>query len=167
MNAIEGNEQYAIDADGKEVSKKLDLRYRKFRSEEPMYVKAYLDDLRKVLSVNRGDIAVLIELMKYMSYDNVIDITPRIKEKVYTEIGHGTQQTVGNSISKLKKAFLILPVPFGRGSYLIDPKLFAKGGWADIFRIQMQITYNKDGSKHIKTEFEKEVSSEMPINTES
>jgi hypothetical protein len=163
MNQVEGDEVYAFDDDGKKIASDLKLRHRKFRSEEPMYVKAYLDDLRKILSVNRGDIAVLIELMKYMSYDNVIDITPRIKEKVYTEIGHGTQQTVGNSISKLKKSFLILPVPYGRGSYLIDPKLFAKGGWADIFKIQMQITYNKDGSKHIKTEFEKEkVSPEIP-----
>ncbi len=167
MNNVEGNEFSLIDREGKQVSSDLKLRHRKFRSEEPMYVKAYLDDLRKILSVNRGDIAVLIELMKYMSYDNVVDITPRIKEKVYTEIGHGTQQTVGNSISKLKKAFLILPVPSGRGSYLIDPKLFAKGGWADIFKIQMQITYNKDGSKHIKTEFEKEkVSSDIPTQNE-
>jgi len=164
MNQVEGNEIYAIDDDGKEVASDLKLRHRKFKSDEPMYVKAYLDDLRKILSVNRGDIAVLIELMKYMRYDNVIDITPRIKERVYTEIGHGTQQTVGNSISKLKKAFLILP--FGRGSYIIDPKLFAKGGWADIFKIQMQITYNQDGSRYVKTEFEKKVSSEIPLQSE-
>jgi hypothetical protein len=164
MNQVEGDEIYAIDDDGKRIASDLKLRHRKFRSEEPMYVKAYLDDLRKILSVNRGDIAVLIELMKYMRYDNVVDITPRIKERVYTEIGHGTQQTVGNSISKLKKSFLILP--FGRGSYLIDPKLFAKGGWADILKISMKITYNKDGSKHIKTEFEKEPSPEVPVNND-
>lgn len=167
MNDVEGNEFSLVDKDGKQIASDLKLRHRKFRSEEPMYVKAYLDDLRKILSVNRGDIAVLIELMKYMTYDNAVDITPRIKEKVYKKIGHGNQQTVGNSISRLKKAFLILP--YGRGSYVIDPKLFAKGGWADILKISMKITYNKDGSKHIKTEFEKDEekpSSEIPVNNE-
>lgn len=162
---MEGNEIIAIDDNGMEVGKKLDLRHRKFKSEEPAYVKAYLDDLRQILSVNRGDIAVLIELMKYMNYDNVVDIAPRIKDKVIKAMGYGNQQTIGNSISRLKKAYLIISVR--RGSYLIDPKLFAKGGWSDIFRIQMSVTYSKDGSKHVKTEFEKEeISSEIPTQAE-
>jgi len=164
MNQVEGNELYAVDANGKLIGSNVELRHRKFRSEEPMYVKAYLDDLRQILSVNRGDIAVLIELMKYMKYDNVVDITPRIRRKVIDGIGHGSNQTISNSISRLKKVFLILPI--GWCSYLIDPKLFAKGGWSDILKISMQITYNRDGSKYIKTDFEKEkVSSEIkPLN---
>jgi hypothetical protein len=163
MNVLEGNDYELFDESGASVGKKLDLRHRKFRSEEPMFVKAYLTDLSQILSVNRGDIAVLIELMKYMTYENIIDITPRIKDKVIEGMGYGTQQTVGNSISKLKKASIILSL--NRGSYLIDPKLFSKGSWADILKIKMQITYNKDGTKSIKTKFEKEeISDEVPIS---
>lgn len=165
MNGVDINEINAFDQDGRHVSTKLDLRHRHYRTEEPVFVKAYLDDLSQILKVNRGDIAVLIELMKFMTYDNVVDITPRIKEKVVTNMGHGTQQTVGNSISKLKKAFLIISI--NRGSYIIDPKLFSKGSWGDILKIKMQITYNKDGSKTLKTNFEKEeISDEIPINQE-
>lgn len=160
MNQVEGNEVYAVDSGGKLLGSNVELRHRKFRNEEPMYVKAYLEDLRQILSVNRGDIAVLIELMKYMGYDNVVDVTPRIKQKVFEMLGTGNQQTVSNSISRLKHAFLIFSM--GRGSYLIDPKLFAKGGWSDILKISMQVTYNPDGSKYVKTDFEKSVSSEIP-----
>jgi len=165
MNYVEGNEFELFDDTDASLGKKLDLRHRKYRTDEPMFVKAYLNDLSQILSVNRGDIAVLIELMKYMTYDNIIDITPRIKDKVIEGMGYGTQQTVGNSISKLKKAFIILSLT--RGSYLIDPKLFSKGSWIDILKIKMQITYNKDGTKTIKTKFEKEeISNEIPINQE-
>ena len=162
MDSIESNEMYAINENGSFVGKKIDLRHRKFRSEEPIYVKSYLEDLQQILSVNRGDIAVLIELMKYMNYDNIVDITPRIKDKIIEVMRYGTYQTVSNSISRLKRSYIILSVR--RGSYLIDPKLFAKGKWSDIYKIKMLITYHTDGKKTINTDFIKNIpTSEMPV----
>lgn len=155
MNSIDVNEIYAINEDGEQIGNKIELRHRKYKTEEPVFVKAYLSDLCQILSVHRGDIAVLVGLIKFMNYDNVIDVTPRIKQAIIELIGYGTLQTVGNSISRLKKAYLIIPI--NRGSYLIDPRIFAKGGWYSVHKIQMQITYNKDGSKHIKTNFNNKI----------
>jgi hypothetical protein len=93
--------------------------------------------------------------MKYMNYDNIVDITPRIKDKIIEVMGYGTYQTVSNSISRLKRSYIILSVR--RGSYLIDPKLFAKGKWSDIYKIKMLITYHTDGKKTINTDFIKNI----------
>jgi len=150
----------AQDNVGRVVAKDLTLSYNQYRSNEPLFVKAYFEDLGQLLSVHKGDIRTLIHLMEYMSYGNVVDISPRIKDCLIKTMGHGTHQTVTNSIHRLKKAFLIIPVR--RGSYIIDPKLFAKGRWSDVVKIQLKITYKKDGSKVYNTDFNEQVEDIYP-----
>jgi hypothetical protein len=166
--SVEGDALYAYNKDGAMVGKDLDLRLKKFRTDEPGYVKAYLEDLSNILKVHRGDIRVLIELMKYMTYDNNIDINPRIKELVIKGMGYGTLQTVSNSVSRLSRAYLLIYVR--RGCYIVDPMLFGRGSWVDIMKIKMQIVYTRDGGKVVKAEFikeKKEPSKEIPIQEDN
>lgn len=153
MDNLEVN-KYDLYKDGSHIGSGIDVKHSRYKSNEPPFVKAYLKDIRNMLKVHSGDISVLLILMSEMSYGNVVDINPRMKEHIIATMGYGNMQTVNNSITRLKKAFLIISI--NRGSYLIDPKLFAKGKWADVAKIQLKITYNKDGSKFYNAKFEEE-----------
>lgn len=130
---------------------------------EPGYFKTYKSDLARLLSVNPSHYMMLQWLMGYMDYNNVIAINPVMKQEIMKHMSLKTEQSVTNGISMLSKTDLLIRLR--RGVYLVNPKYFAIGRWKDIERIRTTITYTEDG-RVLVVEFEKKVSSEIPVNTE-
>lgn len=127
---------------------------------EPSYFKTYKSDLARLLSINPSHYMMLQWLMGYMDYNNVIAINPYMKVEIMKNMGLKSEQSVTNGIWMLSKTDLLIRLR--RSVYMVNPKYFAIGRWADIERIRTTITYTPDGRVLI-VEFDKKVSSEVSM----
>lgn len=121
---------------------------------EPAYIKLYIQDVIKLKCLPKGNSAVLYELIKQVDYENEINLNPRIKKRICRNLNM-TGASLNNVLSKLIKVGIILRIE--RGSFLLNPHLFAKGSWTDIKRlrdkyISLTITY-KNGERTMKSSF--------------
>ena len=121
--------------------------------EEPPYVKLYLPNVFDLNNVNSTSKNILLGLLPMMDYSNIIEISTyrkkQLAEKLETSI-----QTINNSLAKLTSNEIFIKL--GTGSYLVNPKYFAKGKWADIQKIRTTIEYSKEG-RFVTTEFDRVV----------
>ena len=125
----------------KEVT--LSMGERIIKNNEPAYVKLYIDDLKHVYGIDGGDLNLLVTLAKYMNYENIVDLVPRIKDEIMNQLGWTNKASLSTSLYRLKKSSVIFSV--GRGSYRINPYLFAKGGWTNVSKIRTTIEYSLTG----------------------
>lgn len=137
---------------GEVTNRMISATEHKFRSDEPPFVKLYLADIGLLHNISGSDMNVFHELIKVMQYNNILDLTPRLKTVMLSNLGWKTMSALNSSISRLKKESMLISL--GRGSYLVNPKFFAKGAWTDIRKIRTTIEYTPDGTKHMITEFE-------------
>ena len=124
---------------------------------EPPFVKLYVQDIVKLNNLPKGNSGVLYELIKVVDYQNEINLNPRIKQRICS-ILNIKPSSLNNAISKLLKKNIICRL--GRGSYFLNPNLFAKGSWSDIRKMRdkylnLTITY-KDGEKTMSSSFSDE-----------
>lgn len=106
---------------------------------EPDYVKLYLDTLG-VFTKNEGlDKSLndlLLATLKRMTYatdDQVVVMNSYIKKAIAEECG--------KSVKRLEQALTIwikenIMIRVGRGVYKVNPYLFGKGDWRDIYNIR-------------------------------
>lgn len=124
---------------------------------EPNYIKLYLDNITALNGLTKGSSDILFQLLKYMSYDNLIILNPFIKQKIQEELGLKNMQSLNNAISKLTKRDILQNV--GRGTYRANPFILGKGKWQDIKKIRLTVEIEKDKIIQ-KPEFEYEESVE-------
>jgi len=143
------NVKTIIDENGtvKEEIKELNF----YTKNEPSFIKTYLDDIIDLLSVNHTTKNILIGLLKFMDYKNRIDMNA-YRKKILAEELDTSVRTINNAITNLSKKNIFIRL--GTGSYLVNPKYFAKGKWSDISMIRTIIEYTKNGRTLI-TEFER------------
>jgi hypothetical protein len=119
---------------------------------EPPFVKLYLEDLIKLNNLPKSNSSVLYELVKLVNYDGEINLSPFSKERIVKILKIKNPKSLDNSIQQLVKTDIMKRI--GRGCFLLNPSLFAKGSWSDIRRlrekyIELKITYNNNGKKDI------------------
>ena len=110
---------------------------------EASYVKMYTDRLDLLYNIDGADVNLLVTLTAYMNYENIVDLVPRIKDEIMTHLGWTNKASLSTSLYRLKKSSVIFSV--GRGSYRINPYLFAKGGWTNVSKIRTTIEYSLTG----------------------
>lgn len=122
----------------------------RFRSEEPNYIKIYLEDISYLYSVPKGSSDLIYELFNYTTYGtNEIIINSFVKQKISKKI-NTTIPTINNNLTKLvQKGILNRP---GSGVFILNPYLFGKGDWKSVKNmrdenIELKITYNKETGK--------------------
>lgn len=120
---------------------------------EPPFIKAYVTDLLNMKSLAKTDINIMLGLLTLMDYHNIIDLNSRRKLELASEM-ETTVKTIDNSLSRICKTSDFI-TRISRGSYLVNPKYFAKGYWSDIEKIKTTIEYNKDGRTFITTIFDR------------
>jgi predicted transcriptional regulator len=130
-----------------------ELLDKKFQSlyweREPDYIKMYLTDISRLYFLNLSQNKTLLALLRKMNYDCEIVLTSLTKKELIEALKL-PKGTFNNSITYLIEKGIIMRIENNR--YLVNPHLFARGSWSDIQKIQMTITYDKNG-RLIKTNF--------------
>lgn len=110
---------------------------------EPNYVKLYIDNLILLNGLPKGTTDTIMELLKYMSYENTIILNAYIKKTIANNLGFKTVQSLDNNINKLVKKGIIERI--GRGTFRANAFLFGKGDWNDIKQIRFEILFGENG----------------------
>ena len=109
---------------------------------EPNFIKVYLDDIAKLADLPKGCSNVMYHLLRYMTYDNVIGLTPFIRNTIAKSLNTNTH-TLNQQITELVNQGILARI--GRGTYFVNPDLFGKGKWQDIRNLRLTITYDRNG----------------------
>jgi hypothetical protein len=128
---------------------------------EPDYVKIYLNDILRLNDIPKSSNAILLAILRRMTYDNDIALFAPVKRQIAKEL-----DIKEVTISKAIELFVQKSILFrkDRGLYLINPYFLGRGRWEDISSIRLQIIYEKTGRMILKTEFENE---KVQSNSES
>jgi|TARA_A100001015_G_C15038310_1_gene737798 hypothetical protein len=121
---------------------------------EPPYVKLYLDDLGSLLKLPGKCTDVLHILVRRMDYDGYVSLGLNGKKRIVEELKLKNTQTIDNYLQTLKKADVIKSI--GRGEFIVNPSLFAKGEWKDIYKrrkkfLELSIRYDEKGNRTLNT----------------
>lgn len=126
---------------------------------EPNYIKLYIDNLILLNGLPKGTTDTIIELLKYMSYENTIVLNAYIKKTIADTLGFKTVQSLDNNLNKLVKKGVLERL--GRGTYRANAFLFGKGDWNDIKQIRFEIIFGKNGiEQRAEFEYNEEVASD-------
>jgi Firmicute plasmid replication protein (RepL) len=121
------------------------------KTKEDDFIKLYLSDIGHFHKLERNQQDLLYYFLKIMSYDNLIIINKRIKERIAEESGKA-YSTVENALVSYVKSGILLRD--GRGVYIANPYLFGRGRFEDIQKIRTEIIYTSEGIK-LKSQIEK------------
>lgn len=120
---------------------------------EPPFVKMYIDDISKIVGLSAGSQSVLYELVTKIDYDGIVTITKGTRDRIAVKTGL-KETTVRNRISDLAAAGVMKKT--GYCEYEMNPKLFAKGEWQDIYKrrcsFKLEIIYSESGERTLKGE---------------
>lgn len=145
--SLQITESNVIDANTGEILSSTLQTNRTQYEQEPNYVKFYLQDVIRLKDLSASSNKVLHYIVSNMGYDNCFVAQKAIKMKMCKELDI-TLNTLNMQISNLKKAGILIPESqYGRGLYIVDPNLFARGNWKDIKQLRMTIHYNEDGTR--------------------
>lgn len=113
---------------------------------EPPHVKIYLEDIAKINDLPPAAARVLNLLVQNMGYNNMVPMLKPFKEVICESLDI-KMNTLDKVIGQLKEKG-VLHV-FGRGLYILDPYLFAKGKWENIKNLRLVVDYDKDGNRKL------------------
>lgn len=99
---------------------------------EVNFVKFYAERIFEITDITGFELAVLLAMVQFMGYDNVVDFAQRKKLIVTSGLGV-KMQSLNNIISRLNKTDLICRI--GHGCYMVNPRYFSRGEWSDIKKI--------------------------------
>ena len=111
-------------------------------NKEPDFVKLYIKDIGRLLNLTKSDTGVLFCILSIIQYDNIFYAVVNNKLKI-AEDTNMPMNTVNDSIRNLHNAGLLIRK--GKGEYLVNPTMFAKGSWKDIVQIRLKINYTDKG----------------------
>lgn len=131
----------------------IEKEYTIVYESEPSFIKLYLSDIGRLHKMQSRTMAVLLELLKTVDYENMISVPLGLKQKICERIGIFKEDKDGEQIpnanvfnqhiAKLVEAKLIFKK--SAGTYMANPLLFGKGKWSDIRKIRFVIEYGEKG----------------------
>jgi hypothetical protein len=146
-----------------EITKNVStISYEKTIPSEPAYIKLYTDDLSNLFDLSLSASNVLLCLASMADYAGEVLVTKGVKERIairinakITKTGKPSLSAVNNALTDMIKAKVISRVgDAGSGIYMLNPNLFARGKWRDIYQqrkdFKMTITYKDDGKDGIR-----------------
>lgn len=126
---------------------------------EPPFIKLYIDDIVLLNRLPEGVAGVLYDIVSNMGYNNLYIAHQTLKEISCKKLGLSLN-TYNQYVSKLKSTGILIAMK-GRGLYLVNPKLFAKGEWKDIKNLRLAIDYdtseNSNGKKVISSNIAEQI----------
>jgi hypothetical protein len=118
---------------------------------EPPFVKLYLEDISKLYGLPKAGNDLLHCLLRKMDYEGIMTLVSTSKMRIAKELGLKVQ-TIDNNIQEMLKKDVLQRM--GRGEFMFNPNIFAKGEWKDIYKqrnkyVEMKIVYKEDGTRTI------------------
>ncbi len=162
MNYKEKKMTYVDNLTGEIMQSTTTISYENRLPPEPPYIKLYTDDLGDLFGLSLSASNVLLCLVSMADYAGEVVVTKGVKERIAIRIGAKLTKTgkpslsaVNNALTDMIKAGIINRVgDAGSGIYMLNPNLFARGKWRDIYRqrksFRMTITYKDDGKEGIR-----------------
>jgi predicted transcriptional regulator len=134
---------------------------------EPPFVKVYLDDIAKLYGLPKAGSSLLHALLRKMDYEGIITLVSSSKQRIANELGIKSQ-TIDNNIQALLKANILKRA--GRGEFMFNPALFAKGEWKNIYKqrnkyIELTVIYSNDGERIVSGKVKAEQQESPLTNT--
>ncbi|MDD5228812.1 MAG: hypothetical protein PHN45_01790 [Methylococcales bacterium] len=131
---------------------------------EPPYIKLYTTDLGNLFRLPVGTTGVLMCLVTMADYSGIIALNKYLKDSIAERMnaklsknGKPSNSIVNKAITELLNKEIISRI--GSGTYQLNPNLFARGKWRDIYEqrkaFKVTITYSHDdngGKREIITE---------------
>lgn len=114
------------------------------KSEEPDYVKIYLDCLTTFKGLGTTLNPILLELLRSMSFADaedggqIIQVTGYLRARVAKKVGK-TERRVKQAIAQFVKSGLFRRV--GRAAYQVNPYVLGLGKWRDIKALRTKIDW--------------------------
>jgi len=140
----------SVDSDTGEITKAENTTVSRV-PREPEFVKVYIKDLARLNNLPGWTNPILFCLLRLMNYNNEIILNAYLKDQIAEELGV-TRNSINKGISRLTEKNILIKK--GRGAYIANPYFFGRGGWNDIRKIRLQLTYDlESGQKEIKSEF--------------
>lgn len=127
---------------------------KRFKGDEPNYIKIYLSDVSYLHGLPTATSDLLHELLKYVTYGTQEVVLNSVIKKRISEATGMAMQTVNNKLQDLLKAGIISRVAVG--TFVLNPYLFGKGDWKAINElrnknIHLEVIYDaKTGERRIK-----------------
>lgn len=109
---------------------------------EESFVKCYLEDLGWFNQLSKSCPEVLFHLLKRMDYSNKVSVFIDDKQELATLV-NGTVKLIEKCVQELYQKGLL--IRYARGKFIVNPKYFGKGSWADIKRIRSEVIYSEEG----------------------
>lgn len=124
---------------------------------EPDYVKLYFSDISRLKALPPASERLMLWIVKQMGYNNIFTAYKPVKMMICQALDM-KMTTLNMQIFKLRKAGVLIPLEqYGKGMYLVDPNLFARGKWEDIKELRLVIEYKPDGTKSLKSNMQEKV----------
>lgn len=141
MGNIEKTTEITIDSETGEVIEGETIE-RIPIGREPTYFKVYIDDLSKLMGLNDNENLFFYSLARNMSFNNSVVLVKRNKEHIVKETKL-SMKTIEKYIKRfVDKKILIRE---DRACYIVNPAYCAKGEWADIKSLRIEISYSSMG----------------------
>jgi Firmicute plasmid replication protein (RepL) len=129
-----------------------ELSTRKIQN-EPDYIKLYIEHITVLGELPKWVTPILMELLKYVNYENKIILNSSIKKMIATNL-EIAYKTIDNTLVKLTKAEILIRED--KGIYIANPHLFGRGKWENIRRIRATINYSPESKGVIQSFIEKD-----------
>lgn len=111
---------------------------------EPDFVKLYLNDITRLYDLPRSTNKILLELLTFMQYDNIIALGKYRKTEIAKKLNI-TTGTLANALTKfIEQGILQKKSP---SEFLVNPYIFGRGKWKDIKAIRLSISYDSKGKR--------------------
>jgi hypothetical protein len=159
MNYKEKNTTHIDNLTGEVMYSETLVEYEKKLPNEPAYIKLYTDDVGSLFGLSASATNVLLCLASMADYESEVVLTRGVKERIAHKIGSKKNDSgkpslsaVNNAITDMIKAGIISRIgDAGSGIYQLNPNLFARGKWRDIYYkrkdFKLTITYKNDGTE--------------------
>lgn len=127
-------------------------------AQEPPFVKLYFEDMLMLKEISGPGTKTIHALLPKMNYDNEIVVTGQMKEQLAKKM-QMAKNTFEHSMGELVKKGILLKK--GNNWYMVNPNLYGRGSWKDIYKLRMTITYSKEGKLiQVQPDFQKEINFE-------
>ena len=120
---------------------------------EPDFIKIYLNRIASIQGLNASQSKVLFEIVQYMPYANagqLIILNSFVKEQIARKLNTSIQY-ISNVLTELVKKNLLFKCISEKnkkartGAYSINQLYIARGNWSDIKKLQLQVSFDKNG----------------------
>jgi hypothetical protein len=128
---------------------RIDLDTGEILAKEPVFVKAYVEQISKVTGLTGAQHEVLSFLLTKMQFDNSVSLKHKVKAE-FIKTGKVSLSSFSNCISALSKAGMIEIE--GPSQYMISPQYFSKCDWGKTKGMIAQWTFTDSG-----TEFKRKI----------